>query len=146
MPEVLPLEVFHGDVQAAVLGGAEVEHVDDVRVSDLGRGARLPAEALRDVRRPAIKRVQDFQRDPATDAFVLALVYPAQAASPAQPFDAVSSVVHGAGRALRIGRMLLVVEHRRLRRSARGRRTAGAQEQLLSPRVLLELTVWKQLA
>ena len=62
------------------LGGAGVGDVDDVRVADLRRGARLAAEALDEVGHPAVARVQDLERDPLADLDVLGEVDLAHAA------------------------------------------------------------------
>jgi hypothetical protein len=42
--QVLPLEVLHGDVQAAVVVGSEVEDIDDMRTADLGGGSGFDGE------------------------------------------------------------------------------------------------------
>jgi hypothetical protein len=74
------LEVLHHEVRRAVGGGAGVGDVDDVRVADLRRGARLAPEPLDQVRHAAVARVQDLERDPLADVDVLGEVDLAHAA------------------------------------------------------------------
>ena len=65
---------------AAVLGRAEVGDVDDVRVADARRRARLAPEALDQVLLPSSTRVQDLDRDALADLDVLGGVDHAHAA------------------------------------------------------------------
>ena len=72
--EIDAVEVLHDEVGAAVLGRAEVGHVDDVRVADAGGGARLAPESFDQILLPRILRVQDLHGDALADLDVLARV------------------------------------------------------------------------
>ncbi len=90
--ELNALEVLHDEVHGAVGRGAGVGDVDDVRVADLGGGARLAPEPLDQVGHPAVARVQHLDRDPLADLDVLGEVDLAHPALADQLVDAVAPI------------------------------------------------------
>jgi hypothetical protein len=65
-----PVEQLHDEVEDAVVHLPDVEHVDDVRVVDLRRGARLAREALARVLVRGRVRVHELDREVAAGARV----------------------------------------------------------------------------
>ena len=87
----LALEVLHHHVDDAVFGLAEVGDVDDVLVVDLVGGARLAEEALAQPLVLGQRRVQELERDVATDELVARAVHRAHAARAEQLLDQVAA-------------------------------------------------------
>ena len=126
LAEVEAVEALHDEVDVAVGRGARVGDVDDVGVADLGRGARLAAEARHQVRLPRELRVQDLERDLLADLDVLGLVDGAHAAGAEHALDAIAPVDDHADQRLRC-RHFAGVRATRRRRCARAvrRRASG---------------------
>ena len=88
--EALALKILHDEVDRSVGHDAEVRDVDDVRVVDRGRRARLAEEAVDRLLIPGELRVQDLHRDGLLDVDVLAAV---DGAHPTAAEDLVEPVV-----------------------------------------------------
>ena len=101
--QIDPVEVLHHEVGAAVLGRAEVGDVDDVRVPDARRGARLAPEPLDQVLLARVGRVQDLDRDALADLDVLAGVDGPHAALADLAQDAVAVLDDPPGEVVRPG-------------------------------------------
>jgi hypothetical protein len=78
--QVVPLEVLHGQKEAAVLQAAEVEDIEHVRVLDARGADRFLLEAEDDVRLRRILRSEDLERHLLFDGFVLGQVHLTHAA------------------------------------------------------------------
>ena len=91
LAELDAVEVLHHEEERAVGGGARVGDVDDVGVADLRGGARLAPEALDQIGRLAVGRVQDLERDAPADVDVLGLVDPPHAALAEEAPDVVAA-------------------------------------------------------
>jgi hypothetical protein len=72
--EVVALEQLEHHEHRAVVGGAEVEHLDDVLVADRRRRERLATETRDDVRVTGVVRVEQLHRHALPDAEVLRFV------------------------------------------------------------------------
>ena len=84
-----PLDVLHDDVVGAVVLAA-IEDRDDVRVGEAGCVCRLAPEALDELVVVRVPRVQDLDRDPASELLVLGEVHVGHAAAAELPRDAVA--------------------------------------------------------
>ena len=94
--EIDPVEVLHDEVGAAVVGRAEVHHVDDVGMADARGGARLAPEPLDQLLLRRVVRVQDLDRDDLADLDVLGGVHGPHAALADLAQHAVAVVDHAA--------------------------------------------------
>jgi hypothetical protein len=72
--EALAFQVLHHEVDRFVGGCAEVGHVDDIRVPNLARGARLVQELVDRALSSGKAVVKDLDRDGPAQHHVLALV------------------------------------------------------------------------
>jgi hypothetical protein len=88
--EALAPQQRHHDVRPAVAVRAEIVDLDDTRVIDRGRGARLVEEALHDRRVRRHLRQQHLQRSQPPERNVLGAIHHPHAAAPELGDDAVA--------------------------------------------------------
>ncbi len=87
----VPTQVLHDQVELAVLGLADVVDVDDVRVIDAVRRARLAQHPRAQVRLAAEIRPDQLERDDAIDEDVARPVHDPHPALPEAGFEAVTT-------------------------------------------------------
>src|SRR4051794_37872957 len=83
--ERLAREKLHHDVRRAVVGAAEIEHIDDVGVRELGGEARLGEKATLHLGTARDVRMKDLDGNLAPDEEVLRLPYVAGGAFAEEP-------------------------------------------------------------